>query len=343
MSAATASNADGTIIGQIRYRFAQVVAVLIIAMPIFSIISQYSSGADIFAPSEILTNIFTVAVGIACLYLARSGRATQTGMLASGLMTIVAIIIDVDVVRILMSVLALIIAAALTPRWYNIVIGLLVQLPLALKLIEILTQTGFAPNIDALDPIVMFSLNAMVGLIFNYFYQATSDSSRSSEESYQRLASIAAVGQQTSRMLRLEDVLNDSVNLIREQFNFYHVQIFLVDDRREYAVLAASTGEAGRRLLARDHKLGVGSQSVIGRVTLGNESVPDQRYRERAGHKFNELLPETRAELALPMQMTISGVPRVMGRWTYRLKMHRIYADDVQALRRWQPARGRNS
>ena len=202
-----------------------------------------------------------------------------------------------------------------------------------LDLIEIVSLTGFAPSPDAVEPIVMITLNIMVSLIFRFFYRSTEDSSRASEESYQRLVSIAAVGQQTSRMLRLEEVLNESVNLIKSQFNFYHVQIFLIDERREYAELAASTGEAGRRLLARNHKLGVGSQSVIGRVTLGNEPVLINDTENEPGHKFNELLPETRAELALPMQMTVGGETRVMGALDVQAEDPFAFTPtDVQAL-----------
>lgn len=333
MSAATASNAAGTIISQIRHRFAQAVAVLIMVMPIFSVISQYSSGADIFAPRQLLTNAFTIGVGVACLYLARRGHVTQAGMITAGLMVGVSLLIDVTLVRTLMGVMALIVAVALTPRWFYVTVGILVQIPPALDLLEILTQTGFAPNPDALEPIVMITLFMVVAAIFRFFYAATADSSHAAVESYERLASIAAVGQRTSHMLRLDEVLNESVNLIKSQFNFYHVQIFLVDDRREYAELVASTGEAGRRLLARNHKLGVGSQSVIGRVTLGNEPVLINDTENEPGHKFNELLPETRAELALPMQMTTGGETRVMGALDVQAEdPHAFTATDVQAL-----------
>src|SRR5688500_12900651 len=293
MSAATASSADGTIIRQVRARFARAVAVLIMAMPIFSTVSQYSAGQDVFAPRQLAVNAFTVSIGLLCMYFARRGRVMQAGMLASGLMVFVAIIIDVTPVRILMSVLALNISAALTPRWFFYAAGLLVQLPPVFQLAGVISQTGLAPSPDALEPIVMITLFVMVGTIFSFFNSSTIQSSRAAVESYDRLASIAAVGQQTSRMLRLEEVLNESVNLIKSQFNFYHVQIFLVDERREYAELVASTGEAGRRLLARNHKLGVGSQSVIGRVPLGNEPVLINDTENEPGHKFNELLPET--------------------------------------------------
>jgi putative methionine-R-sulfoxide reductase with GAF domain len=248
-------------------------------------------------------------------------------------MVIVALIIDLAAIRILMGTMGLIIASALTPRWFYILAGTLVQIPPVLKLLEIVSETGLAPNPASLEPIVMFTLFAVVATIFRFFYAATAESSRAAVESYDRLASIAQVGQQTSRMLRLDEVLNESVNLIKKQFHFYHVQIFLVDERREYAELVASTGEAGRRLLARSHKLGVGSQSVIGRVTLGNEPVLINDTENEPGHKFNELLPETRAELALPMQMTTGGETRVMGALDVQAEdPHAFTPTDVQAL-----------
>ena len=84
MSAATASSADGTIINQVRARFARAVAILIMAMPIFSTVSQYSAGQDVFAPRQLAVNVFTIGVGLTCLYFARRGRITQAGVIASG-------------------------------------------------------------------------------------------------------------------------------------------------------------------------------------------------------------------------------------------------------------------
>lgn len=333
MSAAPASSAASTIIEQVRFRFAQAVAVLIMVMPVFSLLSQYTSGQDVFAPRQLVITVFIIGLGLTCFALARRGRITQVGMIAAGLMVIVALIIDLAAIRILMGTMGLIIASALTPRWFYILAGTLVQIPPVLKLLEIVSETGLAPNPASLEPIVMFTLFAVVATIFRFFYAATAESSRAAVESYDRLASIAQVGQQTSRMLRLDEVLNESVNLIKKQFHFYHVQIFLVDERREYADLVASTGEAGRRLLARNHKLGVGSQSVIGRVTLGNEPVLINDTENEPGHKFNELLPETRAELALPMQMTTGGETRVMGALDVQAEdPHAFTPTDVQAL-----------
>lgn len=99
------------------------------------------------------------------------------------------------------------------------------------------------------------------------------------------------------------ELMSEIVELIRHRFGFYHAQIFLVDNAGENAMLIASTGTAGRELLARGHALAVGSQSVIGQVAAQGEPVIASDTDTSAVHKRNELLPDTRSEMALPMRI----------------------------------------
>lgn len=102
----------------------------------------------------------------------------------------------------------------------------------------------------------------------------------------------------------LQKLMNQVVNLITENFDaIYHAQIFLIDARREYAVLRASTGELGQRLLARGHKLEVGSVSVIGQVTEQGQRLVARDTVASNVHRRNEFLPDTRAELAVPLRL----------------------------------------
>jgi GAF domain-containing protein len=94
------------------------------------------------------------------------------------------------------------------------------------------------------------------------------------------------------------------VNLVADRFaNIYHAQIFLLDDEGRYAVLRASTGEAGEKLLARGHRLEVGSRSVIGQVTSLGQVVVARDIGTSDIHRRNEFLPNTRAELAVPLRV----------------------------------------
>ena len=102
----------------------------------------------------------------------------------------------------------------------------------------------------------------------------------------------------------LQNLLNTVVNLIVQNFpSIYHAQIFLLDAEEEYAVLRASTGEAGRSLLARGHKLAVGSVSVIGQVTEQGQIVIARDTSASNVHRQNEFLAQTRAELAIPLKL----------------------------------------
>jgi len=109
------------------------------------------------------------------------------------------------------------------------------------------------------------------------------------------------VGRAASSVLNPDELIHRVVNLITDRFGFYYAAIFLIDDLGEWADLKDATGEAGKALLARRHRLPIGGQNMVGtaitsrqaRIALdaGQEMV---RYR-------NPLLPETRSEIALPL------------------------------------------
>ncbi len=101
-----------------------------------------------------------------------------------------------------------------------------------------------------------------------------------------------------------QTLMDNVVGLIAERFpTIYHAQIFLLDADQRDAVLRASTGEPGRELLARGHRLAVGSNSVIGQVTGQGRVVVARDTETSAIHRRNEFLPDTRAELAIPLRV----------------------------------------
>ncbi len=337
MSAATSSGAGsratGAIIRQVRAGFVQMMAVMIMILPFFGMVAQYGVGEDAFSGPQIAINLMTIAVGIGAIALARRGQIIAASVVASLVLIAGAVFVSQQDVRVLLSILAVVVTATLSGRWYfRAVVTVLILIQIT-SFVTTISSSGLGPNAAAVEAVISGGIIIIVAILFRRLFTVASRMSDNAEQSYSRLTSIAAVGRQTSRLLRLEDVLNESVNMIKSQFNFYHVQIFLVDERREFAVLSASTGEAGRRLLARNHKLGVGSESVIGRVTLANEPILINDTENEPGHKFNELLPETRAELALPMQVQADGENRVMGALDVQAEDPFAFSPtDVQAL-----------
>lgn len=118
-----------------------------------------------------------------------------------------------------------------------------------------------------------------------------------------QLQTATDVGRIITANLELDILMGETVELIRDRFGFDHAQIFLLDGEGKWAVLHKSTGPAGQELLARGHRLAVGSQSVIGQVTAQRKTVIARDVDTDRVHRPNVLLPDTRAEIAIPLQV----------------------------------------
>jgi GAF domain-containing protein len=118
-----------------------------------------------------------------------------------------------------------------------------------------------------------------------------------------QLQTAAEIARDISGSLDLGELLNKAVTLIRERFNFYHAAIFLVDSLNEFAVIREATGEAGTQMKRAGHKLKVGSKSIVGYVTGSGEPLIVNDTTRDATYYANPLLPETRAEAALPLKV----------------------------------------
>ncbi len=102
-------------------------------------------------------------------------------------------------------------------------------------------------------------------------------------------------------ILSVGELLEKTVELLRKDFNYYYVGIFLVDKDKEFAYLKAGTGDAGKKMLADKHKFKVGGQSMIG-WSIANAKARIALDAGKDAVRFaNPLLPKTRSEMALPL------------------------------------------
>jgi GAF domain-containing protein len=91
--------------------------------------------------------------------------------------------------------------------------------------------------------------------------------------------------------------------VISEQFGFYHTGLFLLDARKEWVVLQAASSEGGQRMLARQHRLEVGSQSIVGYVAARGERRIALDVGQDAVFFDSPDLPDTRSEMAVPLRV----------------------------------------
>ena len=116
------------------------------------------------------------------------------------------------------------------------------------------------------------------------------------------LKTIADVAREIAIIRDMDTLLKVSVELIRERFKYYHVGIFLVDERSEYAILRAASSVAAEQLLSKNYKLKVGQTGLVGNVTRTGQAYIALDIDTDAIYFDNPLLPETRSEIVLPLR-----------------------------------------
>ncbi|GIK57874.1 MAG: GAF domain-containing protein [Chloroflexi bacterium] len=155
------------------------------------------------------------------------------------------------------------------------------------------------PEIELLKTIV----GPLASAIHN-FIQLDELQAALAAQSQQRiqLQTAAEVAAAATGVLKLEEVVETSVNLIKERFVLYYVGLFLVDYEKKEAVLVSGTGEAGRMQVLEGRRLRVGGRSLIGGATGDGKPRITQDVTVDEEWLPNPYLPDTRSELALPLR-----------------------------------------
>lgn len=121
------------------------------------------------------------------------------------------------------------------------------------------------------------------------------------EQRTRQLLTGARVSRAANTILEPDELCQQVVDMVSERFDLYFVGLFLVDEKGEWAVLHAGTGEAGRAMLKKGHRLKVGSTSMIGWCVANQKARIALDVGNEAVRFDNPLLPDTRSELALPL------------------------------------------
>ncbi len=197
--------------------------------------------------------------------------------------------------------------------------------------------TNFSPDEINTLPI---SISQLVGIsLFVFMYIRYAEVSRDEGitiEGQQRLKLAAITTEIASLTLNrseLSDVLKQGLETIQNGYpQFYHAQVFLLDETGRNAQLVSSTGEAGRALLQRRHSIGVGSQSVIGQATLRNTHIIADSTDTQSVHRRNEFLPDTVLEAAFPLRVGDQVIGALDLQSKLKLDLHENDTSTYQSL-----------
>lgn len=115
-----------------------------------------------------------------------------------------------------------------------------------------------------------------------------------------QLQTITGLSESIAELQDLNELFPVVTRLISERFGFYHVGIFLVDSAQEFALLQAANSEGGKRMLARGHRLRLGT-GVVGYAAQTGQPRIALDVGADAVYFDNPDLPNTRSEAALPL------------------------------------------
>jgi GAF domain-containing protein/anti-sigma regulatory factor (Ser/Thr protein kinase) len=115
------------------------------------------------------------------------------------------------------------------------------------------------------------------------------------------LKAAARAARNITTILDPYELFQRTVDIICDEFGFYYAGVFLLDDRKEYAVLKAGRGEAGRAMINEEHKLAVGGNSMIGASIANRQGRIALDVGAEAVFFENPHLSKTRSEMALPL------------------------------------------
>jgi len=128
-------------------------------------------------------------------------------------------------------------------------------------------------------------------------------------EAVENLSLAAEVGRRVSLVRDTSTILTEAAEMIRDRFDLYYTQIYLTDTTGRSLILRSGTGDVGRLLIQRSHRLPVDLSSINGIAATEQRPVIVSDTAASETHRPNPLLPDTRSEMAIPL---IAG-ERVVG------------------------------
>jgi GAF domain-containing protein len=117
----------------------------------------------------------------------------------------------------------------------------------------------------------------------------------------EQLRATSYIARRTAEVQDLASLLNTFVDLVSDQFGFYHTGIFLINEPGNQLILQAASSEGGKQMVERGHALSLGTPEIVGYVAAQKSPRIILDVGADAVFFNNPNLPLTRSEIALPI------------------------------------------
>jgi GAF domain-containing protein len=118
-----------------------------------------------------------------------------------------------------------------------------------------------------------------------------------------QLEAVSSVARTIASMQDINTLLPTITRLVSQQFGYYHVGIFFLDEQRQNVVLRAANSPGGLRMLNRGHRLALDAHSIVGYSTMRGEPRIALDVGTDSVYFDNPDMPNTRSEMAIPLRV----------------------------------------
>lgn len=132
-------------------------------------------------------------------------------------------------------------------------------------------------------------------------FEETQTALAEQEKLTSELETVAQVSTAASTILEVDHLLQSVVDLAKTSFQLYHAHIYLMDEENNVLTLKAGAGDVGRLMVLEGRDIYPHTESLVARAARTKEGVLENDVRKTVDFLPHPLLPETKAELAVPM------------------------------------------
>lgn len=288
---------------------------LVIALIGLSVVRAF---VEIFQPTQITPQIAvyqvitSTAFGLLCLQVIRSGRIRLASHLFFGVLNTIFFVLLITTSRNLffpyLMLISIVAIATLDSVRASVVYS-------------IITLTGVSSFfiLSNLFPLVAVAEFLVTCLGISLVAWATSDYLQSAlrnsktlagellnqsnllQRRAQQLQFSSEIAEKGSSSLDLAQLLQETAVLLKSQFGFYHVSIFLADPNKKTLHLREVATDVHVDLINLQYQLPIDNHSIVGWVGLHREPRVVDDVETDEAYKEEPFLPHTRTELALPL------------------------------------------
>jgi len=147
------------------------------------------------------------------------------------------------------------------------------------------------------------TISAHIRQVMDTLEHRVAERTRELEKRTTYLQATAEVARTAASQSDLDILLKRVALLIHERFHTYHTGIFLLDATGEHAVLQATAGQSSNEILTSGITLRVGTEGIVGHVIQTGVPRIARDISDDPFYKPNLLLPQTRAEIVLPLKV----------------------------------------